>query len=166
MPDRSLEPSGRSPIRLIVGRVAMRAARRLVRDPLTLLAVALLVAVWLVVPAARPVEISPAHDSAEQYLEALRDRDAAAFLSALSPQARRALELRFGMPAVSAAAAFFHDQESRGERVIGWERIGSYQTAQGENLRFYVVHYARRDERRDVPYVLTIDADGKIVRVE
>jgi hypothetical protein len=32
--------------------------------------------------------------------------------------------------------------------------------------RFYVVHHARGDERRDVPYVLAIDAEGKVARVE
>ncbi len=116
-------------------------------------------------PAASPAS-APASDSAEQYLQALRDRDASGFVAALSPQARRALEVRFGTTGIGAATAFFREQESRGEQVVGWERIGSYRTVQGENLRFYVVHYRRGDERRDVPYMLAIDAEGKVARIE
>ena len=160
------EKAGRPPLRLIAARVAYRLARRVVCDPFTIVLTALAVAMWLILPLGSRAESPPTHDSAEQYLEALRDRDAGGFVSALSPQARRALELRFGMPGIGAAAALFQEQESRSERVVGWERIGSYRTVQGEELRFYVVHYARGDERRDVPHVLAIDSEAKVARVE
>ena len=159
------EKTVRPPLRLVLSRVAYRLGRRAFRDPLTIMLVALVAAMWLVLPATGAAT-APATDAAEQYLQALRDRDPSGFLSALSPQAQKALELRFGRAGIGAAAALFREQESRGERVIGWERIGGYQTVQGEELRFYVVHHARGDERRDVPYVLAIDGDGKVARVE
>ena len=155
----------RPPLRLILSRVAHRLPRRALGDPLTIVLVALMAAMWLVLPTARSAA-APQVDPAEQYLAALRDRDGARFLSVLSPQAQSALELRFGRAGLGAAAALFREQESRGERVIGWERIGDYRSVQGEELRFYVVRQARGDEQRDIPYVLTIDGDGKVVRVD
>lgn len=157
--------SARPPLRLILSRVAYRLARRVLGDPLTIVLVAVVTAMWLLLPGAQP-SATPAADAAEQYLEGLRDRDTGRFLSALSPQARKALELRFGHVGVGAASALFREQESRGERVISWERIGDYRTVQGEELRFYVVRYARDDEHRDIPYVLTIDGSGRVARVE
>ena len=160
----------RLPLRLVARRFAYRLARYPLRDPSLILLVALVAAMWLVLPvspaASTNTATPPATDSAEQYLRALRDRDIGSFLGALSPQARQALELRSGGAGPAAAAAWFREQESRGERVIGWEYIGAYRTVQGEDLRFYVVRHARGDQWRDVPYVLAIDAEGKVARVE
>ena len=164
------DKSVRLPLRLVARRFAYRLARYPLRDPSLIVLVALLAALWLVLPvshtAATSSATTPATDSAEQYLQALRDRDVGSFLSALSPQARQALELRAGATGQVAAAAWFREQEHRGERVIGWEYVGAYRTVQGEDLRFYVVRHARGDQWRDVPYVLAIDAQGKVTRVE
>ena len=160
----------RLPLRLVAARFAYRLARYPLRDPSLILLVALVTAMWLVLPvmptATTPSAAPSTTDAAEQYLRALRDRDVAGFLGALSPQARQALEVRSGRTGFGAAAAWFREQESRGERVIGWEYVGAYRTVQGKELRFYVVQHARGDERRDVPYVLTIDGEGKVARVE
>ena len=159
------ERTAHPPLRLLASRFVRRLTRHIVRDPFTIVLLALIAAMWLIVPTGGPAS-TPVTDSAEQYLQALRDRDPSGFMAALSPQARRALELRFGMIGAGAATAFFREQESRGEWVVGWERIGSYRTVQGEELRFYVVHYERGGERRDVPYMLAIDAEGKVARIE
>jgi hypothetical protein len=159
------------PISTIAARVARRTAYRVVRDPFTIVVAVALLGMWLLAPfGGAPTEVAvtsgAAPDSAEQYLRALRDRDATALVEALSPQARRMLEVRFGMPISGAAAALFREQETRGERVVGWEQVSSYRTIQGDELHFYVVHYARGGERRDVPYVLTVGTDGKVTDVE
>ena len=159
----------RLPLRLAARRFAYRLARYPLRDPSLILLVALLAAIWLVLPVSHTAATSttpPATDSAEQYLRALRDRDIGSFVSALSPQARQALELRAGATGPVAAAAWFREQEQRGERVVGWEYVGAYRTVQGEDLRFYVVRPARGDQWRDVPCVLAIDAQGKVARVD
>ena len=164
------DESVRPPLRLVASRFAYRLARYPLRDPSLIVLAALLAALWLVLPvsptAATYSETTPATDSAEQYLRALRDRDIGSFLSSLSPQARQALELRSGGAGPVAAAAWFREQENRGERIVGWEYVGSYRTVQGEDLRFYVVRHARGDKWRDVPYVLAIDGQGKVARVE
>jgi hypothetical protein len=162
------------PARYSAARVAARFVSRLihhtVRSKGLIFLATVLGAIWLISPAAlfgsAPSAAGPATDSAEQYLQALRDRDATVLVSTLAPQARQALEVRFGMTGARAAAALFREQDSQGMRVVGWERIGSYNTVQGEELKFYVVHYQRGDERRDVSYVLTLDAEGKVARVE
>jgi hypothetical protein len=141
-------------------------AQRVIRDPVTIVLTVALIAIWLVAPVGGATAAPAAPDSAEQYFRALRDRDAGALVDALSPQARRALEARFGLSFRGAVAALFHEQESRNERMIGWEQVGRYHTVQGDELLFYVVRYARGDERRDVPYVLTVGSDGRIERIE
>jgi hypothetical protein len=155
----------RLPLRRVAARFAHRLIRYLFRDRSLILLVSLVAAMWFVLPAASgPASSVP--DVGDQYFRALQERDPNALFNALSPNGRRALEVRFGRTGSGAAAAFFQEQDSQGERVIGWERIGAYRTVQGDELRYYVVHYAHGDERRDVPYVLVIDANGKIAGID
>jgi hypothetical protein len=159
--------------RLSAGRVAGRVVSRMVyhasRNRMLILLLVFIGGVWLLFPAAPATTAptkAPTNDSGEQYLQALKEHDASGFVNALSPEARQALEVRFGQTGIGAATAFFREQQSRGQQIVGWERVGSYDTVQGEEIRFYVVHYARGDEKRDIPYMLAIDASGKVARVE
>jgi hypothetical protein len=163
------EPPARYSAARVVARFVSRLVHHTVRSKGLIFLASVLGVIWLINPTALFGSVpsaAPATDSAEQYLQALRDRDATVLVSALAPQARQALEVRFGTTGVTAAAAMFREQESQGMRVVGWERIGSYNTVQGDELRFYVVHFQRGDERRDVSYVLTLDAEGKVARIE
>jgi hypothetical protein len=162
----SIQKKASIPLRIIAARVARRLAWRLARNPLMIVLTATLLAVWFLAPAGGTPASSTASDSAEQYFQALRDRNAGAFVDALSPQARRTLEVRFGLSLSGAVTALFREQEARGDQVVGWEQVSRYRTVQGDELRFYVVHYTRGDDRRDVPYTLTVGADGKIEQVE
>lgn len=110
--------------------------------------------------------VADSSDAADQYMRGLRDRDVSALFGSLSPDMRRTVEQRFGRLGPAAVAALFSEQEQRGEKIAGYELIGSYQTVQGQALRFYVVHAQRGNDRADVPYTLTLGQDGKVANVE
>jgi hypothetical protein len=166
------EQQTRLSTRRVAGRVVSRVVYHAARNRMLILLLVFIGGVWLLFPSA-PATTAPtspsnarANDAAEQYLQALKEHDPSGFVNALSPEARQALEVRFGQTGIGAATAFFREQQSRGQQIVGWERVGSYDTVQGEDIRFYVVHYARGDEKRDIPYMLAIDASGKVARVE
>jgi hypothetical protein len=44
--------------------------------------------------------------------------------------------------------------------------VGRDKSIQGETIYFYLVRAQRGNERHDVPYTLTVSADGKVTGVE
>ena len=160
----------RSPF-FLARRILARTARYIIHDRLLLLLVTAIASLAIVLGPGgllkqAPSISTPADDAAEQYMRGLRDKDVAELLGSLSPEMRRSLEQRFGRLGVAAVAALFNEQEQRGERIIGYRLVGKYETVQHESVRFYVVQAQRGNERRDVPYTLTIGPDGKVTRVE
>jgi hypothetical protein len=51
-------------------------------------------------------------------------------------------------------------QAERGERILGYQLIGKYETTQGDSVRFYVVQIQRGDERRGVRTRSRLDQTG------
>jgi hypothetical protein len=152
-------------------RIVARTIRHVVRDPIILLGVAGLIAILVLGGAGTPLSAqatpSPAaEDAADQYMRGLLTRDVSEVFASLSPDMRRSLEQRTGLVGPAAIAALFQEQERRGERIVGYRHIASYQTVQGEELRFYVVQTRRGAEKREVPYLLTLAPDGTVANVE
>jgi hypothetical protein len=156
---------------LVARRVVARTVRHVVRDPIILLGLAGLVA-FLVIgtpgtqAADRPAPAVPAEDAADQYMRGLLTRDVGEVFASLSPDMRRSLEQRTGLAGPAAVTALFQEQERRGERIVGYKHIASYQTVQGENLKLYVVQARRGSEKREIPYLLTLAPDGTIAKIE
>src|SRR6478672_12676266 len=145
----------RSPA-VVVCRVLARTFYHLVHHPLVVLGVFGL-AVFLLfggpaallqraAPAAAPID-----DAAEQYMRGLRDKDVTELFGSLSADMRRTIEQRFGRLGPAAVAALFSEQDQRGEKIVGYQLVGRYDTVQGEGLRFYVVQAQRGNQRQDVP---------------
>ena len=169
--------TGRYPWTVVARRVAARAMRHAVRDPIILLGLTVMVAVLVLggpglasgpgpASADASADAGPTEDAAEQYMRGLRDRDVARVFASLSPEMRRSLEQRTGLLGPGAVAALFYEQERRGERIVGYRLVASYQTIQGEELRFYVARAERGGERREIPYTITLAPDGSIAKVE
>ena len=158
----------RSPAR-VARRVATRTLQYLRRDPVLLLALAGLIGLLaLGVPnALTPAEASSVgRDGAEQYMQALRDRDAELFYQSLGPTMRRQLESGVGVQGPGAVTALFRFQEQQGDRILDYKLVGSYETQQGGSLRFYVARARTGNQQVEVPYVITLDRDGKVVNVD
>jgi len=66
----------------------------------------------------------------------------------------------------SAITALFQEQERRGEKIVGYRLIASYQTVQGDEVRFYVVQTRLGTEKREMSYLLTLSPDGTISKIE
>ena len=162
--------TSRYPWTVVAGRVMARTVRFVVRDPLIVLALAILAGVFVLAgSSAAPSDAStgaPTEDVAERYMRGLRDRDVARIFTSLSPEMRRSLEQRTGLIGPAAVAALLYEQEQSGERIVAYQLIGSYQTVQGEELRFYVARAERGGEQRDIPYAITLAPDGTITKVE
>jgi len=156
---------------VIARRVAARTVRHIIRDPIVLLALTCLAAILVLggpgaTPTGELAADADATDAAERYMRGMRDRDVGEVFASLSPEMRRSLEQRAGLLGPAAVAAVFQEQERRGERTIGYRLVARYDTIQGDELRFYVVQAQRGDERREIPYVLTLAPDGTVARVE
>ena len=156
---------------LVARRVVARTVRHLVRDPIILLGLAGLMAFLVIgvpsTPAAdRAAPSVPADDAADQYMRGMLTRDVGEVFASLSPDMRRSLEQRTGLAGPAAVMALFQEQERRGERIVGYKHVASYQTVQGDDLRFYVVQARRENEKREIPYLLTLAPDGTIARIE
>ena len=163
--------TGRYPWTVVARRVAARTVRFVVRDPLILLALAVLVSTFVLVgprvtSSDAAATAAPSEDAAERYMRGLRDRDVSKVFTSLSPEVRRSLEQRTGLVGPAAVAAMFYEQERRGERIVGYQLVASYRTVQSEELRFYVARAERDGERREIPYLITLAHDGTIARVE
>ena len=166
-----MNPSERRSRLFVLRRVVARTLRYLIHDPVLVLLVTGLVAFLVLAGAfgligrsmASPVQ---ADDAADHYMRGLRDHDVSELFGSLSPDMRRTLEQRFGRLGPAAVAALFTEEERSGERIVGYKLVARYDTVQGDSLRFYVVQAQRGNERRDVPYTLTIDQSGKVSKVE
>ncbi len=168
---------------VVARRVAARTVRHVVRDPLILLGLTIMLAAlvvggpWLtssprlastneLTSSDTAAAAVPTEDAAERYMRGLRDRDVGQVFASLSPEMRRSLEQRTGLFGPAAVAALFFEQERRGERIVSYRLVASYETVQGEGLRFYVARAERGGERREVPYTITLAPDGSIAKVE
>lgn len=158
------------PLTKVARRFLARAAYRLVRQPATVLLTVGLVAFWVVGgPSAIPMSgagLDAADQAAEQYMRAWRDRDSIQLLSVLSPEMRGVLERQSGVAGPAAAARLFSERDRRGELIVDYRLIGRHMTVQGDTLYFYVVRAERVGERRDIPYALTVSAEGRVIGVE
>jgi hypothetical protein len=159
--------------RYTTGQVTRRLLARLIhrasRARLVLLGLAVLVALVVLgvgLRTGQPAPTARPDNAAEQYIRGLQEKDAALLLGSLSPEMRRSMEERSGQLGMAALPALFAEQERRGERLVGYRLVGQYETVQGEQLYFYVVHSKRGDEQRDIPYTLTVGRDGKVSKVE
>src|SRR5829696_5118775 len=97
-----MEGTGRYRWSVVARRVAARAIRHVVRDPIVLLGLAVIVAVLVLgmpAPAPSGEHVASVHteDAADQYMRGLRDRDVAEVFTSLSPEMRRSLEQRTGL---------------------------------------------------------------------
>lgn len=163
--------SGDYPLSLVARRVVARTVRHLSRDPIVLLGIAGLVALLtLGVPGTQASDTQTtavaAEDAADQYMRGVLTRDVGEVFGSLSPEMQRSLEQRTGLFGPAAIAALFQEQERRGERIVGYKHVASYQTVQGDEVRFYVVQTRRGAEKREIPYLLTLAPDGTVARVE
>jgi hypothetical protein len=152
-------------------RIVARTVRHIVRDPIVLLGLAGLAALLVLggagtAPTAQATPSASAEDAADQYMRGMLTRDVSEVFASLSPDMRRSVEQRTGLVGPAAIAALFQEQERRGERIVGYRHIASYQTVQGEDLRFYVVQTRRGAEKREIPYLLTLAPDGTVAKVE
>jgi hypothetical protein len=115
----------------VARRVAERTVRYLARDPLPLLALALVTALLVF---GLPGTLGSAEasnlavDGAEQYMQALKERNAAALYESLSPDLRAKLESGSSRSGPAAAAVLMQQQAQRGDRVLGYRLIGQYET--------------------------------------
>ncbi len=100
----------------------------------------------------RPIATGMGDDAGEQYMRGMRDRDVTELFGSLSPDMRRTVEQQFGRVGPAAVSALFSEEDRRGEKIVGYKLVGSYQTVQGEGLRFYIVQAQRGTDRADVPY--------------
>ena len=162
---------GEYPMPLVARRVVARTVRHVVRDPVVLLGLACLMAFLVIdVPGTqaseRPAPSVSAEDAADQYMRGMLTRDVGEVFASLSPDMRRSLEQRTGLAGPAAVAALFQEQDRRGERIVGYKHVASYQTVQGDDLRFYVVQARRGSEKREIPYLLTLAPDGTIAKIE
>jgi hypothetical protein len=156
---------------LVAWRVVVRTIRHVVRDPIVLLGLACLAAFLLIgIPGTqtpdRPASSVLPEDAADQYMRGMLTRDVSEVFTSLSPEMRRSLEQRTGLVGPAAVTAIFQEQERRGERIVGYKHVASYQTAQGDDLRFYVVQARRGSEKREIPYLLTLAPDGTVAKIE
>ena len=165
-----MERSARYTPAFVARRVVARTIHHLVHHPITVLLAAGLTTLLVVgVPTTLrdgTATAATASDAGEQYMQGLRDHNVAELFSSLSPAMQRTLEQRSGRVGPAAVAAMFSEQDRTGERIVGYQLVGSYDTAQGDSLRFYVVEAERNGQRRDIPYTLTISSDGKVSNVE
>jgi hypothetical protein len=155
----------------VARRVIARTIHHLMRHPIIVLLAAGLTTLLVVgVPTTLrddgTATAATASDAGEQYMQGLRDHNVAELFGSLSPAMQRTLEQRSGRVGPAAVAAMFSEQDRTGERIVGYQLVGSYDTAQGDSLRFYVVEAERNGQRRDIPYTLTISSDGKVSNVE
>lgn len=155
----------------VAQRLVVRTARYVLHDRLILfgllglLALALLgggglLAGWRVPSAA------PEQQAAEQYIRAMQQRDVSALLGSLSPDMLRTMERRTGQSGTAAISALFAEQERLGQRIVSYQLVSRYETVQGDRLYFYVVRSQAGSEQRDVPYLISVGADGKVNNVD
>ena len=156
---------------VVARRDVARTVHHLFRHPITLLGMAGVVAFLVLggpalVPARQTTASASNNDAADQYMRGMRDRDVSAVFSSLSPDMQHSLEQRTGSVGPAAVAAVFRQQEQQGEKTTGYQLVASYQTVQGNEVRFYIVHAAHGDQQRDVPYLLTLAQDGTVSNIE
>jgi hypothetical protein len=155
---------------VVARRFVARTTHHLFRHPFIFLGMTAVVAFLVLggpslIPASQPTA-SASSDAADQYMRGMRDHDVTAVFSSLSPDMQHSLEQRTGAVGPAAVAAVFREQDKQGEKTTGYQLVASYQTVQGDEVRFYIVHDQHGDEQRDIPYLLTLSQDGTVDNVE
>ena len=158
-----------SPGRL-VQRLVVRTVRYLLHDRLMLFGVLGLLVLLLLgggrLLSGQQLSGQAPEQAAEQYIRAMQERDVSALLASLSPDMLRTMEQQTGRSGAAAISAVFAEQERLGQRIVGYELVAQYETVQGDRLYFYVVRSQLGSERRDVPYLISVGADGKVNNVD
>ena len=155
----------------IARRVIVRAVPRLLRDRFFLLllvvGIALAVAVgYNATVSQNVVESEGPPDYAEMYMRAMRDHDADAYWESLAPERQAELERQFGTRGRDAVRAFFREQEAAGQRMISYREIARADARQGGSFRFYVATISNGREQRDIPFLLTLDPNGRVLQID
>jgi hypothetical protein len=153
----------------IAWRVVCRALRKLLLSPSTWILGALVVSLALVA-GVRSLQsslalASPAHDSADRYVQALQTGDVDTFLASLSPEARTELGILGRMAGAAGSPA-----ERRAARAVlardhidRYTRLGQHATEDGSFV-VYSIERDASDGTHTLPLVVWLDQNGQVVR--
>ncbi len=103
----------------------------------------------------------------EQYLRGTQNYDAMMVWDSFSPEAQERFRSRGG--SLEDLRRQMEIARQQGTRLESFVFIGSYNLSDGRSMQFYVVTSRgnlTRGEPEYIPYVFTLDRNGKILRVQ
>jgi len=158
------------PVPSLAHRIFIRLAHRVRTNVpgLVLSLLSLCLAVGLGVFAmSRSSVIEQRTDRADQFMEALRDHDSEAMVTAMSQGFRERLAVQSGVGVNSALARRTLEQVTQQSKVAGYREIGSAPLKQGGSVHLYIATIKDgNDVEAEVPYTVTVAGDGFVDKVE
>lgn len=96
--------------------------------------------------------------AADLYMAAMRDRDLEKLVATMA-EARKPVLVR-------QAQSVLGNLEQNGARIVSFKRVATYDAARGGSFNFYVAQVDMRGQQSEVPFMIAMDEDGKVVQVE
>ena len=161
----TVEKKGTSLTRRILARLGHRARSNLAGLAVTMFG--LLVAVGMGTFAlTRTAVHEPTVDRADQFMQALRDHDTDEMVQSMSARFRERLSVQTGLSA-NAALGRTLDQVARQSMIVSYREITSEPLKQGGTVHLYVARSKDgQGDEADIPYTVTVSADGYVDKVE
>jgi hypothetical protein len=152
-------------MRRVLARLAHRARSNLAGLALTTFG--LLLAVGLAAFAlTRTTVHEPTVDRADQFMQALKDHDTDEMVQSMSARFRERLSVQSGLSA-NAALGRTLEQVARQSMIVSYREITTEPLKQGGAVHLYLARSKDgQGDEADIPYTVTVSADGYVDKVE
>jgi hypothetical protein len=152
--------------RRILARLAHRARSNIAGLALSLVGVALAVGLGAFAMTRTVAIHEPPTDRADQFMQALRDKDSDQMVDAMSARFRQRLAVQRGLSAGTTLDRTL-DQVAQQSMIVSYREVSSVQLKQGGSVHLFIANSKDgQGDEADVPYTVTVSPDGYVDKVE